>query len=145
MPIAVDTDSKSAARFLTETARTTALDGIRNFYPYETPDTVSFLAGRPNSSTFPIGNIRFDLDEPNGGQSTLELAGTDLQKALQYGPTCGFPCLRELLVEFQSQIHKRAKTGWGVMLGNGCQDLIYKVSRSNASIVKLSAGPRFDT
>lgn len=58
----------------------------------------------------------------------ISIEGEDLKAALQYGQTNGIVALRELLVDFQSEIHKREKGDWGVVMGNGAQDLIWKVS-----------------
>jgi len=63
----------------------------------------------------------------SAGESTnIDIVGRDLAQAVQYGQTNGIPELRELLVNMQSEIHKRPKGDWGVVMGNGCQDLIWK-------------------
>ena len=93
--------------------------------------------GRPAYDTFPITNISVTVRDPdvdatttlNERQTTdLSIEGDDLRAALQYGQTNGIVALRELLVDFQSEIHKREKGDWGVVMGNGAQDLIWKVS-----------------
>lgn len=68
---------------------------------------ISFLAGKPNPSTFPFESITINLKpsltlpgQSNGhtnGSSpapeSVTIDGTDLAEALQYGPTSGYPRL----------------------------------------------------
>jgi tryptophan aminotransferase len=56
------------------------------------------------------------------------MTAADMKGALQYGPTRGLPCLLDRLTAFQEKIHHRSREDWGIIVGNGCQDLIWKVS-----------------
>ncbi|GFZ47143.1 hypothetical protein JCM24511_04886 [Saitozyma sp. JCM 24511] len=114
---------KDPARFLTPKARKTEADGTQ-------------LAGRPNPHTFPFASIILNLKPPlstssepaaSSAPTALEIAGEDLEAALQYGPSAGLPQLRGVLEDLQSTVHKREKgTGWTVSVGSGSQDLMYK-------------------
>lgn len=102
-------------------------------------------AGYPNPATFPFSSLTLTLKPPlstrlpeSGSdtlpQSTTETSqevvidGSDLDSALQYGPSPGLTDLRNLLFDFQGKIHKREDEGWMVSMGSGTQDLLYKVN-----------------
>lgn len=73
---------------------------------------ISFLAGKPNPTTFPFESITINLKpsltlpgETNGhtnGSSaeaeSVTIDGADLAEALQYGPTSGFPRLVKVIL-----------------------------------------------
>lgn len=101
----------------------------------ETPNVVD-SAGKPNPHTFPFESIVLNLKPPLGhpegslGVTSLTIDGSDLDSALQYGPTSGLPKFRALLEEFQSKIHNRPQdpSNWTVTTGGGSQDMMVKVS-----------------
>ncbi|RSH83598.1 uncharacterized protein EHS24_007286 [Apiotrichum porosum] len=114
--------------FLSDRARTTEIDGIRGLLPLETPDVVSFLAGKPNPATFPFGSITLNLKPSISGRpaESITLDGADLDHALQYGPSAGLTSLRNWLTALQERVHKRTPGNWTVSLGSGSQDLMTK-------------------
>lgn len=94
-------------------------------------------AGRPNPATFPFAAITLDLKPPLGHDATdpssakfpekIVIDGEDLDVALQYGPSAGLHKLVDLLNDLQSRVHKREKSDFSVTVGNGSQDMMYKV------------------
>ncbi|KAK0549672.1 hypothetical protein OC846_001650 [Tilletia horrida] len=129
--------------FLSEAANVRPLSSIRSLFPAELiPGMVSFLAGKPNASTFPIEDLTLTLkpdavggSHPDGTPIKLSVSGQDLVTALQYGPTAGIPKLVNWLTEFVSEQHRRpvVKAGhsqdaevWSLSVGNGSQDLLGK-------------------
>lgn len=117
---------------LSSQAKLSLPDGIRGLFPLEKTAKVSFLAGKPNPSTFPFEKVTLHLKPPlenapevaidghvNGdairsdgaGGVTLEIQGEDLDEALQYGPTAGLPRLVTFLTEFASVVHNRPVPG----------------------------------
>ena len=91
---------------------------------------LSLLAGKPHTSTFPFASLNFTFRDPADPESELpvELTQDELQTGLQYGPTSGVPELLEWVYGFQELVHGRKRTeGWEVSIGNGSQDLMYKV------------------
>lgn len=122
---------------LSSQAKLSLPDGIRGLFPLEKTAKVSFLAGKPNPSTFPFEKVTLHLKPPlenapevaldnglpaangNGhaiksdgaGGVTLEIKGADLDEALQYGPTAGLPRLVTFLTEFASVVHNRPVPG----------------------------------
>jgi hypothetical protein len=50
-------------------------------------------SGKPNPSTFPFESVTVELKE---GRGSLNLAGQELDDALQYMPTAGIPRLVEV-------------------------------------------------
>lgn len=103
-----------------------------------TPGIISLLYGKPNQSTFPIGEISITLRPPSAPQpcspteepvcETLTLRGNELAVGLQYCLTDGIPEFRSLLGEFQTLEHGVIVDNVTAQLtvGNGGQDLIYK-------------------
>ncbi|KAK0535385.1 hypothetical protein OC834_001550 [Tilletia horrida] len=133
--------------FLSEATRTRPPSSIRSLFPTELiPGMISFLAGKPNASTFPLQDISltFKPDAVGGSQAdgrptTVSIAGDDLVTSLQYGPTLGIPKLVKWLTDFVSEQHGRpiitkgseldgkdGQTAWGLTVGNGSQDLLGK-------------------
>lgn len=99
----------------------------------QTPGLISLLAGKPHSSTFPITSLTFTLRDPidPSVETPIHLTQAELDEGLQYGPTTGIPPLTEWVYGLQKAAHGRDKgEGWSVTIGNGAQDLIYKVRRT---------------
>jgi tryptophan aminotransferase len=95
------------------------------------PGLISMLAGKPHSSTFPITSLSFTYRDPAnpGSEVAIQLSQEELDYGLQYSPTSGHPELIEWLYELQKLAHSRDKgENWSLTIGNGAQDLIYKVS-----------------
>ncbi|KAI0925687.1 hypothetical protein AcV5_008358 [Taiwanofungus camphoratus] len=116
---------------LSEAAKHRKEDAIRALLPLEgRPGLISLLAGKPNTSTFPITSLEFTLRDPISSSSEdvkMELTEEELQYGLQYSPTNGLPDLREWIFGLQAYLHGRQKgEGWTVSVGAGSQDLIYK-------------------
>jgi tryptophan aminotransferase len=100
-------------------------------------------AGKPNPTTFPFTSITLQLKSPlasrlpgsdgagdgyGAASQTVTIEGPDLDDALQYGPSPGMTALRSWLADMQSTVHEREQDGtWGVSMGTGSQDLMYKV------------------
>lgn len=114
------------SKYLSERARLALPDGIRGLFPLEKTAKVSFLAGKPNPSTFPFSSMTLHLKPPLGtdvsleangvngaekknasGGIDLEIEGEDMEEALQYSATAGLPRLNAFLTEFTSKIHNR--------------------------------------
>lgn len=94
------------------------------------PGIVSMLAGKPNTSTFPITSLNFTLRDPTNLETEIpiQLTEDELALGLQYTPTIGIPKLVEWAYGLQKASHGREKgEGWSLAIGNGAQDLIYKV------------------
>ncbi|KAI5480025.1 AP endonuclease 2 [Pseudohyphozyma bogoriensis] len=93
---------------------------------------ISFLAGKPNPSTFPFSSISVTLkpvadEEPE----TLTVETDALNEALQYGPTAGLGGLVNWIEDMEEKVHSRPRDGsWRVSLGSGSQDLINKAFQS---------------
>ncbi|PWN42783.1 PLP-dependent transferase [Ceraceosorus guamensis] len=124
---------------LSEAALRRPPSAIRSLFPAELiPGMLSFLAGKPNPSTFPIDAISINVKPTPGApeQSTqqISVSGKDLEAGMNYGPTAGIKGLNDWLVAFQTRIHGRemvqeqahGKVKWRVTVGNGSQDLLTK-------------------
>ena len=106
---------------------------VRSVLHLETtrPNLISMLAGKPHSSTFPISSLSFTYRDPlNPGQDVpIQLTEQELAVGLQYGPTTGHQELIDWLYGLQKFAHGRDNDGtWSLTIGNGAQDLIYKVN-----------------
>ncbi|KAM0755517.1 PLP-dependent transferase [Meredithblackwellia eburnea MCA 4105] len=103
---------------------------IRGLFPLEKrPGMISFLAGKPNPTTFPFSSISVQLKPIVEGDKpeTLVVESSALNEGLQYGPTAGLGGLVDWLEDLQVKKHHRTKDGsWRVSVGSGSQDLIYK-------------------
>ena len=103
---------------------------------------ISLLAGKPNSSTFPLTSItvrsRSPVD-PAAPETATEISGAALAEGLQYGPTAGLPGLLKWAYGLQERQHGRAQgEGWRMSIGSGSQDLIHKVGSWCAAGYKYS-------
>lgn len=104
---------------------------VRGLLPLEsTPGLISLLAGKPNDAMFPFESFSFSITDPSHSSQSIPvtLTGKDLAAGLQYGPTAGLPRLNEWFVGLQERMHGRTSSeGWRLTIGNGSQDVIYKV------------------
>ena len=104
---------------------------VRAMMPLETrPGLISLLMGKPNSAGFPIKSLSFTSQDPYdpSKEIPIELTPEELDLGLQYSPTAGIPKLVEWLYKLQEFSHGRKQgEGWKLSVGNGSQDLIYKV------------------
>lgn len=104
---------------------------VRGLYPLENkPGVISLLAGKPNDAMFPFESFSFTVSDPSHSSQSIpvSLAGASLATGLQYGPTAGLPRLVEWFVGMQERAHGRKPSeGWRLSVGNGSQDVIYKV------------------
>lgn len=104
---------------------------VRGLYPLEdTPGIISFLAGKPNPSTFPFTSLSFTARSPTDPkeETTVTLGDSLLAEGLQYTPTAGISKLLNWLYGLQEIAHGRKRDeGWRLSVGSGSQDLIYKV------------------
>lgn len=94
------------------------------------PGMISLLAGKPNDSMFPIKSLSFTMTDPSHSSQSIpvSLTGANLATGLQYGPTAGLPRLVEWFVGLQEHVHGRKPSeAWSLTIGNGSQDMIYKV------------------
>lgn len=105
---------------------------VRGLFPLEnTPGVISLLAGKPSNAMFPFESFSFTVSDPSHSSRSIPvtLTGTDLAAGLQYGPTAGLPRLNEWFLGLQEHSHGRNPSeGWRLTIGNGSQDMIYKVS-----------------
>lgn len=77
----------------------------------------------PNEVTFPFESINVTLKD--GSEFTLR--GTQLNSALQYIPTQGYPPLVKTLKEFTQQVHNPPNWhNYETIMTNGSQDGISK-------------------
>ena len=87
----VDYDS-----FLTRASLARQPSPIRALQPLvNLPGMISLGGGMPNPATFPFSRITAELADG----TTLELAGSGLEQALQYSPTPGLPPLRRIVID----------------------------------------------
>lgn len=99
------------------------------------PGLISLLAGKPHTSTFPFTSLNFTFRDPADPQSELpvSLSQSELDEGLQYSPTVGISGLVEWAYGLQELAHGRKRgEGWKLSIGNGSQDLLYKVSDGSA-------------
>lgn len=89
------------------------------------------LAGKPNPTLFPITSISVTIRSPTGdgtSEKVVDIQGTELEDALQYGATAGMPNIHAWFKGLQVAAHHRPITpDWELAVGCGSQDLIYKV------------------
>lgn len=143
---------------ISQTALRRPQSPIRALFPAEAlPGMLSFLAGKPNSATFPIDAITLTLKPgaENGGGigpgssdsnghtgpgKRLSITGKELDMALQYGSTPGLAPLVQWLMDWQARLHQRPivrpgdaiKGGmnpWALQVGHGSQDFLTKVRK----------------
>lgn len=97
---------------------------------------ISLLAGKPNDAMFPFQSFSFTITDPfHSSQSIpVSLTGADLAAGLQYGPTAGLPRLTEWFVGLQERVHgRKLSEGWRLTVGNGSQDVIFKVGATHSN------------
>lgn len=98
----------------------------------QVPGIISMLAGKPNPSLFPITSISVTIRSPTADgfvEKVVDIQGSRLQEALQYGATQGLPSTHSWFKELQVAAHHRALSpDWELSIGSGSQDLLYKVS-----------------
>lgn len=107
------------------------------------PHAQSFLAGKPNPSTFPFEALEIKLKPviPGGKVETLTLDGTALETGLQYQATAGLGGLVKWLTELTEKRHLRKDDGnWRVSVGAGSQDLLHKVRLHTVPKVLCASG-----
>lgn len=109
---------------------------IRELLKYtQQPDIISLAGGMPASEAFPIREVR------EACNYVLEKMGP---QALQYGPTEGYPPLKEYLAESMQKYGIPAVQG-NILLTNGSQqalDLIGKVFINEGDAV-ITGGPTY--
>jgi len=97
------------------------------------PGVISLLAGKPNDAMFPFKSFSFTIPSPTdtSQDQSISLSGKDLSVGLQYGATAGSSRLIDWFMGLQERSHDRKSgEGWRLSIGNGSQDLIYKVGVS---------------
>ncbi|XP_044263879.1 aromatic amino acid aminotransferase DDB_G0287711 isoform X2 [Tribolium madens] len=90
---------------------------------YGAKDTISLAEGMPNEVTFPFEKMQISMKDG----STLTIQGQQLNAALQYIPTQGYPPLLKTLKEFTQKVHQ--PPNWQdreILITNGSQDGISK-------------------
>ena len=110
------------------------------------PGMLSLGGGLPNPSTFPISSISFTLRAQPGEEGSGKVvcvSDSDVQDAMQYGPTDGHPPLVKWIREvYNPHFHpyagqmldglslgseKTVQSEYGMMLTTGSQDALTKV------------------
>ncbi|KAK4055303.1 hypothetical protein OIV83_000586 [Microbotryomycetes sp. JL201] len=118
------------SRLISKQGRSWQPSAIRGLFPLENiPGMVSFLAGKPNSETFPFSSLKATIKPvvPGGKEEEIIVQGSQLSEGLQYGPTPGLQGLVKWLEVLQERKHNRAKDKtWRVSVGSGSQDLLNK-------------------
>ncbi|KNZ44865.1 hypothetical protein VP01_874g5 [Puccinia sorghi] len=126
----IDYDSK----FISRAGKRWRPSGIRGLFPLEARQgMISMLAGKPNPTTFPFESISVTL-KPSAAATgkepeTLRLSGSELDAALQYGPTAGQDDFLSWIYQLQQRTHARGKPqdeGWSCAVGAGSQELMEK-------------------
>ncbi|KAF5374497.1 hypothetical protein D9615_009113 [Tricholomella constricta] len=114
--------------FLSDAAKRQKASPIRDLWPLEhIPGMISLLAGKPNPETFPFESLAISARSPTKELLQLTLDGDDLAEGLQYGITPGLPSLVHWIRGLQEYTHgRKASEDWGLTIGAGSQDLIYK-------------------
>ncbi|RDB28693.1 Aminotransferase tdiD [Hypsizygus marmoreus] len=120
--------AKHYTRFFSDAAKAQRPSPIRDLmHLEETPGIISLLAGKPNPDTFPFTSLTFTARSPQNEEMILKLEGEELVEGLQYGSTTGLKQLVDWVVGLQEFSHGRKRgEGWGLTMGSGSQDLIYK-------------------
>jgi len=90
------------------------------------PPPFMLAGGMPNVSLFPFQDATISLR--NG--SELKITQASMEKALQYGPTAGFPPLVSQLKDFQQRLHSPPM--WGRKPEEGGTDLIITTGSQDA-------------
>lgn len=91
---------------------------------------LSLLAGKPNDAVFPFESFSFTVTDPLHPSHSIpiSLSGPSLSEGLQYGQMAGLPRLIDWFVGLQERAHgRKLSEGWGLTIGGGSQDVIYKV------------------
>lgn len=97
---------------------------------------ISLSGGRPHEGFYPLTKITYEFkDRPFGeprGAQVVDRVGEDaskldLKRALNYGPTEGFPQLLEFAKDLVSLTNKPGYSTWDVTLTNGSGDSLHKV------------------
>jgi tryptophan aminotransferase len=92
---------------------------------------ISLLAGKPNPTTFPFLSFDMTARSAEDPSKTIKhlFEGQELEEGLQYSDTEGFPALLEWLYGLQELSHDkiRGEGEWAITMGNGAQDVLYKV------------------
>ncbi|KAG5644173.1 hypothetical protein DXG03_009014 [Asterophora parasitica] len=114
--------------FLSDAAKKQKASPIRDLWPFEhVPGMISLLAGKPNPETFPFESLAISARSPTKELLNLTLDGEELAEGLQYGITPGLPSLVRWIHGLQEITHgRKANEDWGITIGAGSQDLIYK-------------------
>ncbi|KAF8300129.1 PLP-dependent transferase [Clavulina sp. PMI_390] len=117
--------------FFSAHSKTWSAGAIRGVMIHENkPGMLSLLAGKPNSSTFPITSLSMKIKSPVPPftETTIELEQDKLDEALQYGPLIGQGDLVNQLFDLQLAFHGRKRDpSWRISIGAGGQDVIYKI------------------
>jgi tryptophan aminotransferase len=91
---------------------------------------------------FPITSLSFKARAPHSSDPADEISYTLTQEevslGLQYSDTAGIKLLRDWLYGLQEFSHGRKREeGYGVMIGTGSQDLIFKVNICSFPIILI--------
>lgn len=122
-------------KWLSDTAKMRKPNAIRSLFALERrPGMISLLAGKPNPTTFPFVSFNMiarSAEDPSQNITHL-FEGEELEEGLQYGETEGLPVLLEWLYGLQELSHDKVKGEgeWGITVGNGAQDVIYKAANA---------------
>ncbi|KDQ13584.1 hypothetical protein BOTBODRAFT_33591 [Botryobasidium botryosum FD-172 SS1] len=118
------------ASLLSESSNSLPPSAIRSLMHHrDRPGLISFLAGDPAPSTFPITSLSFTLRSPTdpSTETPITIKGEDLETSLKYTASRGINSLIDWLYGIQEHSHGRKRgEGWRISIGAGCQDLIYK-------------------
>ncbi|XP_046624140.1 kynurenine/alpha-aminoadipate aminotransferase, mitochondrial-like isoform X1 [Neodiprion virginianus] len=87
------------------------------------PDLIPFAGGLPNTETFPFQEI--DVTYKDGTRH--KLTGKDLDVALQYGHTEGYPPLMKLWRDLQNRWHSPPRDDWEVLVTTGSQEACSRI------------------
>ncbi|KAF8879248.1 PLP-dependent transferase [Infundibulicybe gibba] len=117
-------------QFLSDVAKVRKPSPIHSLFHLEaTPGLISFLAGKPNASTFPFTSLSVSARSPMDPtkETSLKIEESDFAQGLQYGETAGWEKLCDWFYGLQEFSHGRKRNeGWKISVGTGSQDVIFK-------------------
>lgn len=87
------------------------------------PNSITFAAGMPNATTYPVNDISvtYKYNIP------VKLSRQEVSLALQYGPTQGYQPLVEQWIKFQKTWHTPRRNDWDVAFTCGSMDGCNKI------------------
>jgi aromatic amino acid aminotransferase II len=106
-------------------------------YVKKHPKPISLSGGRPHEGFYPITKIAYDFTEEPYGEPVStgvfnkteddKVNKLDLKRALNYGPTEGWPQLINFCKDLVTFVNKPGYNAWNITMTNGSADSLHKV------------------